>query len=322
MKMNSKFFNRLVVYLFFVFGAVFITNNVALATNIISPNQWAWNDALKWIDFNNANGSVNVTNSKIEGYAIWGVTTSYINFDCATAHDGDCTTSYHVFNDSGVLSGWAWSDAIGWISFTCDHTADGTQAPYNVNTCNSGSNPSGVTYGVTIKTNDPNKGDFSGWAWNDAVGWISFNCDHSTDGTPGNPNTCFNGVTGVTYKVNTSWSGGTIAATGSITSVTFNTGKSVNYNSIMWRGLLGNNATVKFQLATSDIATGPWVDTDFKGPTGDSTSYYAAPFNDVPVSIVSANHKNKQYYRYKLIIDRFENGTSPTVRDVIVNWSP
>jgi hypothetical protein len=51
------------------------------------------------------------------------------------------------------VSGWAWSDNIGWICF--NSTTDG----------------SAHNYGVNI--NDTT-GEFSGYAWSDNVGWISF----------------------------------------------------------------------------------------------------------------------------------------------------
>lgn len=53
------------------------------------------------------------------------------------------------------MSGWAWSDNIGWISFNCTDT----------------SSCSAVDYGVDIAIN----GDLSGYAWSDNIGWISFN---------------------------------------------------------------------------------------------------------------------------------------------------
>ncbi|TSD03215.1 MAG: hypothetical protein Athens071416_276 [Parcubacteria group bacterium Athens0714_16] len=53
------------------------------------------------------------------------------------------------------LAGWAWSDNIGWISFSCSNT----------NSCNS------VNYRVVVADN----GDISGYAWSDNIGWISFN---------------------------------------------------------------------------------------------------------------------------------------------------
>lgn len=53
------------------------------------------------------------------------------------------------------LAGWAWSDNIGWVSFSCSNT----------NSCNN------VNYRVSIAGN----GDMSGYAWSDNIGWISFN---------------------------------------------------------------------------------------------------------------------------------------------------
>ena len=51
------------------------------------------------------------------------------------------------------LSGWAWSENIGWISFN--------------NTTGGGS----VNYGVNI---NPSTGKFSGYAWSENIGWIQF----------------------------------------------------------------------------------------------------------------------------------------------------
>lgn len=56
---------------------------------------------------------------------------------------------------SDNVSGWAWSETVGWISFNC---TDGA-------TCAS------VNYGVTV---DPQNGNFSGYAWSDNVGWMKF----------------------------------------------------------------------------------------------------------------------------------------------------
>jgi hypothetical protein len=62
------------------------------------------------------------------------------------------------------VSGWIWSDNIGWISL--NNITDG----------------SAVDYGVNI---DPSTGIFSGYAWSDSVGWISFN--RSDTGVPPEP---------------------------------------------------------------------------------------------------------------------------------------
>ena len=54
--------------------------------------------------------------------------------------------------------GWAWSENIGWISFSCENTMTvGVEGP---------------DYGVDI---DRATGLFSGYAWSENIGWIRFN---------------------------------------------------------------------------------------------------------------------------------------------------
>lgn len=53
------------------------------------------------------------------------------------------------------VSGWAWSENIGWISFNCTDTSS----------CGSSN------YGINI--NQAN-GDFSGYGWSENIGWIDF----------------------------------------------------------------------------------------------------------------------------------------------------
>ncbi|MEK7662151.1 MAG: hypothetical protein AAB355_01445 [Patescibacteria group bacterium] len=59
-------------------------------------------------------------------------------------------------SSSQNLSGYAWNDNIGWISFNCTNTSS----------CAS------IDYGVNVDTTTRN---MSGYAWSDNVGWISFN---------------------------------------------------------------------------------------------------------------------------------------------------
>lgn len=61
-------------------------------------------------------------------------------------------------DSSNTLSGYAWSNNIGWISF------------------------SGSNYGITVDTN----GKLSGYAWSDNIGWISAN-DSDLAGCPKTP---------------------------------------------------------------------------------------------------------------------------------------
>ncbi len=85
------------------------------------------------------------------------------------------------------VTGYAWSENIGWISFNCT---------------NPGAGGCGFDYGVHI---NPATYNFSGYAWSSNVGWISFqesntpdntivtnNCDPSCDPTSG-CTACVNG---------------------------------------------------------------------------------------------------------------------------------
>ncbi len=67
------------------------------------------------------------------------------------------------------VSGWAWSENIGWISFNCynDYNGDGEKENHCV----------GSNYGIDIDGD----GLFSGYAWSENIGWISF-ADFDGDG--------------------------------------------------------------------------------------------------------------------------------------------
>jgi len=53
------------------------------------------------------------------------------------------------------MSGYAWSDNIGWISFNCS----------DLSSCST------VDYGVNVESNN----ELSGYAWSENIGWVSFN---------------------------------------------------------------------------------------------------------------------------------------------------
>ena len=66
-------------------------------------------------------------------------------------------------NDDTVITGYAWSDTIGWVDLNCANT----------NSC-------GVhNFGLAVAQN----GDISGYAWSDNIGWISAN-DSDLNGCP------------------------------------------------------------------------------------------------------------------------------------------
>lgn len=75
------------------------------------------------------------------------------------------------------ITGWAWSDGIGWISMNCSNTSS----------CGT------VNYGMTIDAS----GNIAGYAWSDNIGWISANSSDLT-GCPSAPCTAtVNATTGV-----------------------------------------------------------------------------------------------------------------------------
>lgn len=119
--------------------------------------RYAWSENIGWVDFYST-GTVEVSDTQLKGFAE-AASVGYIALDCATTPNGDiCATSnFKVLNDgAGNLSGWAWNDETGWVSFNCsDQGVCGTS-----------------NYKVTIDQN----GFFTGWAWSENIGWISFNC--------------------------------------------------------------------------------------------------------------------------------------------------
>ena len=300
---SSKFKIFTFCFVILIFTFLFL-NFISAATNIDSTYRYAWNDTVGWIDFGYSIGNVYVYSDRLEGYASSSV--GFIALNCDSTPNGNiCGTSdFKVSNDgNGYLTGWAYNDAIGWISFTCNHTNDGTSPPYNTNECIT------TNYGVTINSSS---GDFSGWAWNDVAGWISFNCNQSETG-----NTC--GVSD--YKVETIWNA--VPISGNLTSSVFDSQASggAAINSIMWQGAL-NNGEVKFQIASAATTIGPW---EYKGPggTNSDTDTYNPGGPDLSAKINLMYHNNQRYFRYKIFLYSDSGKTqSPLVEDVLVNWSP
>ncbi len=286
--MNKKL--KILIFLTtLVFLAPFGIIQVFAATNIDSTYHWAWNDVVGWIDFYYT-GNVNVNSSQLTGYASSSI--GYIALDCATSPNGNiCGTSdFKVSNDgSGNLSGWAWNDMVGWISF------------------DSATASSSYVYQVSVA---PATGDFSGWAWNDVVGWISFNCL--------NTNSC--GTSNYKVKSGTGWTG--IPLTANLVSSIFDTQltNGAAINTVMWQGSKPYGTNVKFQIASSNASSGPWL---YLGPDGSDTTYYTPNDANIPVQINLTQHNNKRHFRYKVFLESNVTQTaSPRIDDIIINWSP
>lgn len=285
---NKKLF--IYIISFFIFGLY--NSPTAFGYVTIDPTDYyAWNDIVGWIDFYNTPGTIHVSATAMTGYADSSV--GEISLDCATSPTppADCAISYpnwKVTRSGTYLSGWAWNEDIGWISFDCHDNAEDPNCLV-------------TNYQVTL-----DGGTFSGWAWNDVVGWISFNCSNTDSCAESN------------YRVKTTPE---VATTGSLVSSTFDTGSSggVVYNTIMYQGSKPTGTEVKFQLAVSDSSEGPW---NFSGYDGTDTTYYTPTGPNIPRALNPVLYNNKRYFRYKIIMtsDAYRDQT-PQVDRVIVNWS-
>ena len=131
-------------------------------------------------------------------------------------------------------------------------------------------------------------------------------------------------------------------ATGTLMSSTFDTSiaNGAAYNWLMWQGTLPASTVVGLQLATSNCANGDTnppscnngVGWQYYGDTnGDGTcgaSEYYEPIAGTSAEIVCrATHNDQRYFRYKARLcsaaDCASGGANtPTVDDIVVNWSP
>lgn len=295
-------------------------------TSSTSPNYYAWSDVAGWFDFYNTD-SVNTQSTRLQGYA--SSTIGDLSLDCATTRNVNiCETSNYGICQSlvathnidgtcsgvssaqlGQLSGFAWNDTIGWISFC---------GGLGTSVC-----PGSISYDVSI---DTTTGDYSGYAWNDLAGWISFNCNQA--GTLCPPN----------YKVSASWSATSTVAYLFSSIFDTQTTPGVVLNSITWTGTNNANGTsnqtyVDFQVAVSNNPGGQW---NYLGPGGDPNYYYGAPCSsgftggtnptgaspNTPICINPAQVSSYRYLRYKVRLrsDLLKTDT-PRVDNVILNWS-
>jgi hypothetical protein len=286
-------------------AAIFLSPNIALAAtniNATTSQHFAWNDEIGWIDFYTT-GNVNVTASQLQGYA--SSSAGPIALDCATSPSPSCAISYGVANDgNGDLSGWAWNDKIGWISF---YWGDASSTYPVTGSTTAVCSSYGGYCGVQIS---PINGVFSGWAWNAVVGWISFNCSNTS-------------CSSSNFDVVASWNA--TPATGMLDSQTFDTGvtSGAQLNSITWKGSTASCSpvcSVGFQIAVSNSSSGPW---NFIGPLGAGSTYTCSGITGCTISPVNYTSLIGRYFRYRVVLTTNVAQTiSPVVNDVIVNWSP
>ncbi len=275
--------------------------------NNVNSERHAWSDVAGWIDFDAS--AITVTNSKVSGNAN-GLQIGELALDCAASPNGNICGgpggNWFVSNDSnGNLAGWGWNDSVGWVSF-CGNASGGSTFGGGTWSC-----PGAPIYQVTISTSN---GNFSGWAWNDVVGWISFNCNNTGIG---------NQCPSSDYKVKTSWTGGPPLpppGTTYLISSTFDTqvAGGAAFNSILWQGVQPAGTSVRFQIASSNISTGPW---NYIGHDGTNITFYDPGGPNKQVRISRVHHNNKQYVRYKIFMEP-AGVSGPRVDDVIISYSP
>ena len=129
---------------------------IATSSKIDPTYHWAWNDSIFWIDFYGI--YYDVSTNELLGIAsssAGGISTNCLDLDACATSDYQVNISATTTSDynEGDLYGYAWSPAIGWISFNCNQTGVG-----GTNNCATSN------YKVRAATST---GYFSGFAWND-----------------------------------------------------------------------------------------------------------------------------------------------------------
>jgi hypothetical protein len=109
---------------------------------------------------------------------------------------------------------------------------------------------------------------------------------------------------------------GTYQSTGELTSSTFDTGTTSNFQQILWQPLaqvagVGENS-VRFQIATNNDN----ITWDFKGPDGTSGTYY-----DLTNQDISTVHNGDRYLRYKLFLQTADTAWTPIVSDISFTYT-
>lgn len=99
-------------------------------------------------------------------------------------------------------------------------------------------------------------------------------------------------------------------ATGTAESVTFNAGRQVSFNRLLFTATIPSGTSLQLQIASNnDNATWNYV-----GPDGTGSTFYTAS-GDIPLSAVSG-----QYIRFKATLNAGQNST-PVLEDVTITYS-
>ena len=147
-----------------------LSNPLGLAAETIDPDlngsQYAWSETTGWINAEprgDGGPGTHIAADWITGW-MWSENIGWISLSCENT--ASCAVvDYGVrHGTSGQLEGFAWAENAGWISFSCKNT--GSCAV--------------VDYGVTVVRGT---GDISGFAWAENLGWISLSCTNTASCT-------------------------------------------------------------------------------------------------------------------------------------------
>jgi hypothetical protein len=155
------------IHIFLIISVIFhffSTDGLGNATENIDPandgSQYAYAENAGWLNSEprgDGGPGIRVQTERLTGW-IWSENLGWISLACENHGSGFCNSvsNYGVNRDSnGNLTGYAWGENVGWISFSCSDTGS----------C--GKN----RYGISI---DPTSGNFAGYAWGENIGWINF----------------------------------------------------------------------------------------------------------------------------------------------------
>ncbi|MFZ2593144.1 MAG: hypothetical protein WAX38_00020 [Minisyncoccia bacterium] len=164
MKLFSTVFLCALSLLPYTFVNASITNGTIDTTNFTAPfldsQQYSFGASVaQKLYFNSVSPhEIHVTDTELTGYA-WGDAVGWVSLNCSNTNSCGSSNFKVANTPEGVLSGYAWGENTGWISFSC--------ANPETNNCVSNGNAK-----VTISAS----GDFNGYAWAENYGWIEFNC--------------------------------------------------------------------------------------------------------------------------------------------------
>ncbi len=103
------------------------------------------------------------------------------------------------------------------------------------------------------------------------------------------------------------------AASGEFTSGVIDAGSSVAFNNVTWTATVPAATTLRFQVAVSPGAGGPF---DYFGADGNLGTFFTAPGGPIPL-----NRINGRYVQYKAVFTS-DGSATPTFSDISFNYSP